>query len=330
MKYFYFFLVFIHSFVFSLENSIVPTIEKTETLENLSKEKYPPTLYQKIVAALEQKENKIRCMSYNVLFNIADHQHLEENKWPNRLPRIVDAIRKIDPDIMGIQEPYQDQIDDLLAFLGDTYDFYVAAGTVGEKNGIFYKKSRFSLLDHQGWNLSPKNQKQTKALSMVHLKDLQTGKELAIFNMHFAFSNIEQREYEAHFVSDTISSYVKNIPVIFMGDLNTFPNRPDIKAFPAYDGDYIHSILKKHLFDTKEVSLLGHVGPLSTYTNDDRIFDPVTNKPLAFVGEGTPGVYLDHIYASEKVTVLIHAVDPVREKGCFPSDHMPVIIDCLL
>ena len=93
---------------------------------------------------------------------------------------------------------------------------------------------------------------------------------------------------------------------------------------PFFDGDYIHRILTKgSLRDTRELSLLGHVGPISTFTNDPDDVHP-------FQGRGTPGVFLDHIYATKDVTILLHAVQPATVQGEFPSDHMPLIVDFII
>lgn len=109
-----------------------------------------------------------------------------------------------------------------------------------------------------------------------------------------------------------------------MGDLNTFPNRIDLDRLPFLDGDYIHRILTQTiLHDARDVSLLGHLGPISTFTNNP----PDIQK---FQGTGTPGVFLDHIYVSKEITVLIHATQPVTVGGGYPSDHMPVFIDFTL
>ena len=63
--------------------------------------------------------------------------------------------------------------------------------------------------------------------------------------------------------------------------------------------------------------------PISTFTNNQTSVQP-------FQGTGTPDIILDHIYVSEKVTVLTHAVEHGTVDGHFPSDHMPVLIDFLV
>lgn len=123
---------------------------------------------------------------------------------------------------------------------------------------------------------------------------------------------------------EQIIPVAEQMPVLLTCDLNTFPNRLDLNRLPYYDGDYIHRLLTKNVFrDSFEVSLLGHLGPISTFTN-------APEDGIPFQGFGTPGVFLDRIYVSKEIIVLIHAVQSGTVNGYFPSDHMPVIIDYLI
>jgi endonuclease/exonuclease/phosphatase family metal-dependent hydrolase len=309
----------------AVENSVIPQIERWEKVEQLPMNCYSKNQFLEIVAALEQKEERIRVATYNVLFNLYDHNLDKLNRWPQRLPRIVELIEEMQPDILGVQELYPDQLLDLFPYLEETFDFYAPASQGGELNGIFYRKDRFELIDSQGWRMSTTSKIAiSETLTMLQLKDLKTGKCLAVFNTHLAFSKIEERDFQARFIADKIHSYAEKMPVILTGDMNTFPHRLDLDKLPFYDGDYIHNILTKHdLRDAKEVSLLGHLGPISTFTN-------ATTDGIPFKGIGTPGVFLDHIYVSDGITVLLHAVQSGTVQGHFPSDHMPVLIDCIL
>lgn len=142
-------------------------------------------------------------------------------------------------------------------------------------------------------------------------------------NSHFSFSNVNLREKQAHRVAKKVRELSSDMPVIFMGDLNTFPQRLDQPRFPFYDGDYIHQILTASgLRDAKEVSLLGHLGPIGNFTNAEGEVKP-------FQGTGTPGVFLDHIYVTEGIQVLIHVISSDRVDGLFPSDHMPIVVDVI-
>ena len=311
---FFFVLIACCSFAYGVvENSVTLLVDQYEKLEALPTDKYSTNQYLEIESALEHVDEKIRIVTYNVLFSKKDDQLAPENRWPARLPRIVELIEEMDPDILCVQEPLTKQVEDLLPQL-KAYAFYGLPTGFGEHNGIFYRKERFDLLRKKTWT-------NPGGLTMVQLKDRTTGKSIAIFNAHLNFFSADQREKEARFIADNIATFSEGMPFLFTGDLNTFPNRLDLEKLPFLDGDYVHRILiQKGMRDAQEVSVLGHLGPLSTFTNAPSSVAP-------FMGTGTPGVILDYIYVSRKIGVLLHAVQPAQVDGHFPSDHMPVVVD---
>lgn len=301
----------------AVENSIIPTMEYFKSIDNLPSKKFTNKQFIEISEALGEKENSIRLVTYNMLYNVYDHFRDEENRWPNRLPRIVELIKEMMPDIISTQELYPDQAREISELLSEDFSFFLGQKDKnGESFGIFYRKNRFELLFSKF--LDP--------LSMIQLRDLKTDKIFAVFNTHLSFPDIEKREFDAHRIVEITEPVSEKMAIIFTGDLNTFPSRLDITV-PFYDGDYIHRILSKGaLKNSQEQSLIGHFGPISTFTNDENNEKEV--KP--FQGTGTPGVILDHIYVSDKVIVLTHAVEKGTVDGHFPSDHMPVLVDVLI
>ena len=313
----------------ALENSIVPEMEALESGKALTPKKYAAHQYQEILSAIAKKKERVRVVSYNTLFNLYDHNLPEPYKWPQRAPRVIKMIEEMQPDLLGIQELYPNQRDDLLKALKEKYAFFSKPATDGELNGIFYNKHRFKVLDSRVWYLSDKGPEHpaSETLALLHLSDNITEHPLAIFNTHLAFSNLEKRISQAKKIHQYIALFHKTHPdvsLIFTGDLNTFPNRPDLKGLPFYDGDYTQALIKKDLFiDAKDKSILGHIGPIGSFTNKGEDIAP-------FQGTGTPGIYLDHIYVSSDVTVLLHATNPATENSLWPSDHMPLIADIAL
>jgi endonuclease/exonuclease/phosphatase family metal-dependent hydrolase len=278
-----------------------------------------------IQTALNKQHEKIRVMSYNMLFDLYDHNLEEVNRWPQRLPRIAELVEGSGPDLIGIQELQSHQAADLMQQVGETYGFFTKPSDDGEKNGILYRKSRFEIVDQQVIYMSDTPQTPCKdTLTVIKLKDTATDKVLAICNTHLAFSNIEKRAFQADFIQKFIQELEIQMPVLLTGDLNTFPNRPDMIKLPFFDGDYILKKMSSPTFcNARDVSLLGHVGPMSTFTN-------VVEDAAPFKGTGTPGVFLDHIFVSTGITVLIHAVQPATVNGNYPSDHMPVLVDFII
>lgn len=303
----------------TIENSIIPLVEKYEKIENLPSEKFSQNQFAEIASRLKECDKKIRLVSYNILFNKYDHNLAEENRWPQRCPRIAELIEEMNPDIMGVQELCSDQRTDLLAAVGNVYEFYSEESSSGEHDGIFYRKDRFELIDSHVWEMVDSG-----TLTMITLKELATSKSLAIFNTHLSFSKVDRREQQAKFIAEKIESFAPMIPVILTGDMNTFPNKLDKEKLPFYDGDYIHRIFtQSSLKDAREIACLGHLGPIGTFTNVD-------HDPQPFKGTGTPGIFLDHIYVSRGVQPIVHAVQPATVNGHFPSDHMPILLDFVL
>jgi endonuclease/exonuclease/phosphatase family metal-dependent hydrolase len=309
----------------SVENSIVPAIEKFEQLKNLPVEKYSKNQYLEIASALQRINERIRLISYNVLFDFFDRNLDKVNRWPQRLPRIVDLLEEMQPDIICVQELYTNQIQDLMPYLENTFLFYSGACEDGELIGIFYQKDRFEVVSSKIWYMtSTPDVPSSETLTMLKLKDLKTGRHVAVFNTHLAFSNINKRDFQARFIAEHVELYAQQMPTILAGDINTFPNRLDLAKLPFYDGDYVHRILTQGaLKDAINTSILGHLGPISTFSNH-------SNDVVPFRGTGTPGVFLDHIYVSKDIHVLMHAVQSGTVGGHFPSDHLPVIVDLIV
>src|SRR5690606_5937739 len=87
----------------------------------------------------------LRVATYNIRMNRAN---AGVHTWVNRKDKVNELIRYHDFDIMGTQEGFKDQLDDILR-LGDYA--YTGGGRddgkdAGEHSAIFYKKSRFKLL----------------------------------------------------------------------------------------------------------------------------------------------------------------------------------------
>jgi len=307
----------------TVSGSVAPIVEGLEQIETLQKQKYTKRQFTEIEKALEKKEQKIRLMSYNILFDLFDERWGEENRWKNRSTRVLELIKEISPDILGVQELYKNQLKDLLSQLGESYAFVSRDPLIGETNGIFYRKDRFTCIDQLIWDTPHVSQIHiSDHLTDITLLDSKTDRSFSVLNAHFAFTDINTRESQAEFAGKLALS--KKNPVLFMGDLNIFPARPELYKLPFFDGDYIHRVLSGYgLKEAREWSLLGHVGPLATFTNEEK-------DTLPFKGTGTPGIFTDHLYVSPGVTVIVHAIEPALVDGHFPSDHMPVFADILI
>lgn len=312
--------MFLTIFFAVIQQSIIPLMSQVEEIDSLPQKKFEKSQWEEISKVLSHKDEAFRVMTYNMLFTYYDHNLAPEYRWPARLPRVVEVIEDAKADIIGFQELEKAQLDALLPKIENTYAVFQNSPKRSEIDGIFFNKHRFSLIRGEVWSMS-----NSKDLTMALLEDLKTKQTVAVFNLHFSYSNIEKRAEEVRFVKENILSFAKGNPILLMGDWNTFPAWLDA-SFPAFDGTYIEKeMAKTSLQDSYLAATIGHIGPYSTFTNQ-----PNSQKVEPFKGTGTPGVILDHIYVSNEVSVLVHAINPALVDGYFPSDHMPVLIDCFI
>jgi len=327
-------------------------IEDLEKIENHPVEKYySENQLVEINGLLTKLAEKIRIVTYNILFDLFDDQLKDQTtSWVSRLPRVVESVNHMRPDVLCLQETYPNQIEDLQKSLGDRYDHFVGAGATGEVNAIFYNKERFEIdFDSSSEGLAnatllmplnPKDEARVakvphllppelepgRQLTLAHFTDRLTGKKFTVINAHLTFYRINSREDQAQFIAGIVEKlHAQKIPVVFTGDLNTFPNQPDRK-FPFVDGTRVCQVFQRVMKETKDAALLGHLGPNSTGFQN---FITRDGKGPWMLGEN-PDVVLDHIYVSPEVPVIIHATETAMVDGHFPSDHLPVVADIIL
>ncbi len=327
--------------------SVMPVLEK---IESHPPEKYSENHLSEIHELLAKQAEKIRVVTYNILLDLFDHKLEDQtHSWAARLPKVVQSINNMRPDVLCLQESYPNQIEDLQTSLGDDYSYFVGAGATGEVNAIFYNRERFEIdwesygadlanatlempLNPKDEQLIPRNKilppeiEPGRQLTLAHFRDKLTGKTFAVINTHLTFYRHNSREVQAQYIAGLVQKMqALKIPVIFAGDLNTFSNHPD-REFPFFDGTRVCQIFQRMMKDTRDAALLGHIGPSSTGL---RTFIGRDGKGPFEIGEN-PDVILDHIYVSPDVPVIIHATERALVDGRFPSDHMPVIADIVL
>jgi len=320
---------------FLLSLSVLTQVEQVIDTKNINYDRYAPKQRVEIERYSRKKDQYFRVGTYNILFDRYDDKMEKKHRWPQRLPRVVSLIKNMGCDVIGLQEPYQHQMEDLEKHLGSLYAFVPLDGAPGkEVNPLLISKKRFEVIESREWPLRVKNSRledKNKRLLLVQIKDKRTGQELFIGNVHFSFQRVAHREEEALMLNRYMRKvfHREKLPLIIVGDFNLFPNRPDMKRFPFLDGDVVEShVLGNSFRDARVAALLGHVGPTGSYTNNPG--ETEDRHPAPVTGVGTTWLMLDRIFISPRITPIMHATISDRIDGEFPSDHLPVICDLLV
>ncbi|WP_367913552.1 endonuclease/exonuclease/phosphatase family protein [Leadbetterella sp. DM7] len=254
----------------------------------------------------------LRVATYNIRMNRANDG---VNNWENRRDKLNELIRYHDFDIMGTQEGFKEQLDDILrlkdyAYTGSGRD---DGRDAGEHSAIFYKKSRLKLLKSgdfwysetpdkpgKGWDARCCN----RICSWARFRDLATRKEFYVFNSHFDHEGVEARRNSGVLLVNKMKEIAGKLPVISMGDFNSTPETEQIRHISA------------HYNDAFGASVQQPYGPVGTF-NAFKYDAPLNDR-------------IDYIFVSDNIKVLKYGVltDSYHQK--FPSDHLPVVTDLVI
>lgn len=154
------------------------------------------------------------------------------NSWENRRDSLAHFIALQQLDIIGMQEVLHQQRLDMQQLLPD-FD-YVGVGrddgrTKGEYAPIFYRRSRFKVLDSGTFWLSQHPNRVgfigwdgacCRIATWAKMRDKETGTTFLAINTHFDHVGTEARRNGALLIIDRIRKIAGSIPVVLTGDFN--------------------------------------------------------------------------------------------------------------
>lgn len=196
----------------------------------------PPTAAEPISSA------SLEVMSYNIRTGKANDGL---DAWPVRKARTAQMIKKYHPDLLGVQEALQFQIDDLLNELPDYT--VVGAGRADGRDGnefsaIMYNTKRLQLLRSDTFWLSDTpsvpgsttwGNKITRVCTWAHFRDRKSGKFFYHFNAHLDHISQPSRENSAKLMIRRINEITPKDPVIMTGDFNAGETNPVISTIKS-------------------------------------------------------------------------------------------------
>lgn len=178
-------------------------------------------------------DDLISVMSYNIRLGIArDHA----NDWQFRHPATDAMLNEISPDLFGVQEAMDFQIE----YINTLLPQYKCVGVgredgknKGEHMSIFYKADRFELLDWGTYWLSETPDEPSKGWDAAYfrtatwarMKVKATGREFFYVNTHLDNIGVEARRNGLALIVNRIADMNPDgLPMILTGDLNTTPD----------------------------------------------------------------------------------------------------------
>lgn len=269
------------------------------------------------------KAATISVMTFNIRYpNPGDGT----NFWPNRKALVASMVRFHSADLIGVQEAFRSQLDELGQMLPEfawtgvcRTDGSMQPRPDNEFSAIFYRKDRFKLLDGQTfWLSETPDQAGSKGwdaalpriVTWAKFKDLYSGDIFYHFNTHFDHQGNTARRAGASLLLQKIQEIAGVLPAIVTGDFNARPEDPPIQILTDPRAPL-------HLLDAFHVSETPHHGPDGTWTD-------------AFQTPGVPGQRIDYIFVKKGIRVLRHGILSDTWSGRLPSDHLPVLAQVVI
>ena len=247
-------------------------------------------------------------MSFNIRYGTARDGL---NVWPLRRELVAETITRFDPDLLGLQEALEFQVEFLREKLPG-YSVYSVPREPrgGESCAIFYRTADFEKVSEGTFWLSESPEKPgskswdsslPRIASWVTLHHIPTGRTLLFANTHFDHRGAEARKESAALIRSRLNDIAKDNPIILTGDFNTPESSDPHKALTVGENALVDT------FDTF------HPDP-----------DP---KKLATFNGFRPepvGRRIDWILCSPTFKIISAEIDRHTKGGRLPSDHFPV------
>lgn len=271
-----------------------------------------------IIGLASAQEAALNVMTFNIRYPNPDDGF---NYWPKRKELAASMIRFHEADIVGLQEAFRSQLDDLTGMLPG-YEWFGLCRTDGstapdpdnEFSAILFRTDRLERLDGATFWLSPTPDEVAskgwdaalpRIVTWAKFRERSTGRAFYHFNTHFDHRGEQARVESARLLVRKVAEIAGNEPVVITGDFNTTETSEPYQLLTDRSN-------KSALTDALTVSETPHHGPMGTWTN-------------SFQFPGVPGRRIDFVFIKNQVQVLKHANLSDSWSGRLPSDHLPVL-----
>ncbi len=244
-------------------------------------------------------------MSFNIRLGLARDGR---NRWYRRRELTFDVIRHARCHLMGLQEAFPFQLDELLEkfpTFGAIADKTYGGRQTGTYGPILFDTERLEAAQSGDFWLAPEPEGDRKRAwdaavpricTWAVFRDRTDGSRLAFLNAHFDMGRIARLE-SAKLVVAKLDS-LDHLPRLFTGDLNADES-----------SDAAHVLLSSGLRDTFRVH---HP-------------DAEANTYHGFRGKGVRNLgKIDYVFCDDRWKVTGAEIDRFSSDGRFPSDHFPI------
>jgi len=259
------------------------------------------------------RNDTIKVISFNIRLGIADDG---QNSWKFRKSILFDYLKDVDADIIGIQEAFKFQINEIL----DKFNHYAYIGKgrddgkeAGEYSAILFKKNKFKNINEEtfwfsetpdipgsiGWGNTI-----TRICTWGRFVILNNQIEFDLYNLHLDHISQISREKSVELLLKKIKQNSCESNIIITGDFNC-----------SEENHAIRNVLHSKICTGNRVISDSFRELNPEYQNAGTFHD--------FNGTRNENK-IDYIFYSGNMKIISSQISYFAQDHKFPSDHFPV------
>ena len=243
-----------------------------------------------------------------------------KRRWKHRKNAVIEIIRSIGADVLGVQELTPKMKRDIESRLPE-YRFVGrprCGGLLSEHNDILVKRDKFTVEEEETFWLSDKPGKVGSRLAGAFYPRICTNVRLRgvnggcinILNTHYDHRSQGAREFASRLIKDKLDRVGKRIPTVVMGDLNSSPDSNPLAVLLNRGKTVLRDAVKEGIAKL-----------------EDKLDNGYFTFHLFKGKTAEKGSVLDYILISPDIGVLRASAVETSVDGVLPSDHFPVVAE---
>ena len=253
----------------------------------------------------ENYETEITICSFNIRGSNMD---TGVNAWSNRKKMVIRDFGNYQYDIVCMQEPLTDQIQDFLSI--GIYEWLGVSGQGTPDSDvftpIFYNKKKLNVLDYGTFWLSETpdvvsrgwDGKFPRICTWAKFRDIENCRSFYVFNTHLDHVGEVAKLEGARLICRKIKEMTAEEAVFITGDMNSTPETPPIHTFLS------------EFSNSREIAT-EKSGPAGTAHSYGKLYPPSQ---------------IDYIFVNEYISVTKAITITKNSDPVYMSDHYPIVI----
>lgn len=253
----------------------------------------------------ENYETEITICSFNIRGSNMD---TGVNAWSNRKKMVIREFGNYQYDIVCMQEPLTDQIQDFLSI--GIYEWLGVSGQGTPDSDvftpIFYNKKKLNVLDYGTFWLSETpdvvsrgwDGKFPRICTWAKFRDIENCRSFYVFNTHLDHVGEVAKLEGARLICRKIKEMTAEEAVFITGDMNSTPETPPIHTFLS------------EFSNSREIAT-EKSGPAGTAHSYGKLYPPSQ---------------IDYIFVNEYISVTKVITITKNSDPVYMSDHYPIVI----